>query len=98
MSDDLVKELRFWNGGHKSDDKMERAADRIEALEAANLKQSLITVDHLSRIEALEAALQSVLKYQLTDETWIELGLDPKIIRADFDAARAALAGEKKDE
>lgn len=35
MTDDLVKELRFWNGGHKSDEKMEKAADRIEKLEAA---------------------------------------------------------------
>ena len=35
MTDDLVKELRFWNGGYKSDEKMKRAADRIEKLEAA---------------------------------------------------------------
>jgi hypothetical protein len=35
MSDDLVKELRFWNGGHKSDEKMAKAANRIEQLEAA---------------------------------------------------------------
>ena len=35
MSDDLVKELRFWNGGFKSDEKMKRAADRIEKLEEA---------------------------------------------------------------
>jgi hypothetical protein len=35
MTDDLVKELRFWNGGYKSDEKMKRAADRIEELEAA---------------------------------------------------------------
>ena len=35
MTDDLVKELRFWNGGYKSDEKMKRAADRIEQLEAA---------------------------------------------------------------
>ena len=38
MNDDLVKELRFWNGGHKSDEKMKRAADRIEKLEAALLE------------------------------------------------------------
>jgi benzoyl-CoA reductase/2-hydroxyglutaryl-CoA dehydratase subunit BcrC/BadD/HgdB len=35
MTSDLVKELRFWNGGYKSDEKMKRAADRIEKLEAA---------------------------------------------------------------
>ena len=35
MSDDLVKDLRFWNGGIGSDKKMRRAADRIEQLEAA---------------------------------------------------------------
>ena len=35
MTDDLVKELRFWNGGYKSDEKMAKAADRIEELEAA---------------------------------------------------------------
>jgi len=35
MTDDLVKKLRFWNGGYKSDEKMKRAADRIEKLEAA---------------------------------------------------------------
>ena len=35
MSADLVKDLRFWNGGINSDKKMRRAADRIEQLEAA---------------------------------------------------------------
>ena len=35
MSNDLVKDLRFWNGGIDSDKKMRRAADRIEQLEAA---------------------------------------------------------------
>ena len=35
MTDDLVKELRFWNGSYKSDEKMKRAADRIEKLEEA---------------------------------------------------------------
>ena len=46
------------------------------------------------RIEKLEAALRSVLQYQLTDETWIKLGLDPKKIRAEFDTARKALEGK----
>jgi hypothetical protein len=35
MSDDLVKDLRFWNGGIDSDKKMQKAAARIEQLEAA---------------------------------------------------------------
>jgi len=35
MTDDLVKELRFWNGGYKSDEKMAKAANRIEKLEDA---------------------------------------------------------------
>ena len=35
MSDNLVKDLRFWNGGIDSDKKMQKAADRIEKLETA---------------------------------------------------------------
>jgi len=35
MSDDLVKDLRFWNGGIDSDKRMRKAAGRIEQLEAA---------------------------------------------------------------
>ena len=38
-------------------------ANRIEKLEAANLKQSLIMVGHLSRIEQLETALQAIIRY-----------------------------------
>ena len=37
------------------------ASDHIEKLEAANLKQSLIMVGHLSRIEELEAALRDMM-------------------------------------
>ena len=47
-----------------------------------------------SRIEKLEAALRSILQYQLTNETWVKLGFDPKTIRAEFDAARKALDAE----
>ena len=47
------------------------------------------------RIVKLEAALRSVLRYQLTDETWGMLGFDPKKIRAEFDAARNALEGKE---
>jgi len=66
MSDDLVKRLRDTaiSGGYDiyglHCDLEREAADRIEKLEAANLKQSLITVDHLSRIEKLKAALRSI--------------------------------------
>ena len=66
MSDDLVKRLRSLGSAGPgrisflaSEDAM-KAASRIEKLEAANLKQSLITVDHLSRIEQLEAALRKI--------------------------------------
>ena len=65
MTDDLKSRLRKLEGGdkygstvwHRNPDGPE-AVDLIEKLEAANLKQSLITVDHLSRIEKLEAALR----------------------------------------
>ena len=36
------------------------AADRIEQLEAANLKAALIKVDDMARIEQLEAALREI--------------------------------------
>jgi len=41
-------------------DRLETAADRIEKLEAANLKQSCIKVDDQMRIEKLEAALRVI--------------------------------------
>ena len=80
-------------------------SDRIEKLEALveqsrDDNSSLIDSfdkDFLrqeARIEKLEAALRSVLQYQLTDETWVKLGFDPKTIRAEFDAARKALDAE----
>jgi hypothetical protein len=46
------------------------------------------------RIEKLEAALASVLRFDLTDETWVKLGFDPLFIRDAFDAARKALEGK----
>ena len=64
---DLVKRLREVGG--MSDDGATRwyinpdgpeAADRIEKLEAANLKQSCIKVDDQMRIEKLEAALREI--------------------------------------
>ena len=107
MTDDLVKRLRDevnkTYGAHPCG-LMNEAANRIEALEAANLKQSLITVDHLSRIEALEAALQKISDVgdndipkptgNLSQEAaslWVCLAMCVNV-------ARAALAGEKKDD
>jgi len=40
-----------------------KAADRIEQLEAANLKASLIKVDDMARIEKLETAIDDLLQY-----------------------------------
>ena len=47
-----------------------------------------------SRIEKLEAALASVLCFDLTDETWVKLGFDPLFIRDAFDAAIKTLNAE----
>jgi len=62
MTDDLVKRLRNdWTpiyGGCVGT--MFEAADYIEKLEAANLKQSCIKVDDTARIEKLEAALRNI--------------------------------------
>jgi hypothetical protein len=62
MSDDLVKRLRGWHDMPADAwfTTMETAADRIEKLEAANLKQSCIKVDDQMRIEKLEAALREI--------------------------------------
>jgi hypothetical protein len=46
------------------------------------------------RIEKLEAALASVLRFDLTDETWVKLGFDPLFIRDAFDADRKTLEGK----
>jgi small-conductance mechanosensitive channel len=67
MSDDIVKLLQqvgegAYVGAVSKDRKTAREASaRIKQLEAANLQQSLITVDHLSRIEKLEAALRQIV-------------------------------------
>ena len=57
MSDDFVGRMSHFHSRNGLLDR-EKLTDRIEKLEAANLKASLITVDHLSRIEKLEAALR----------------------------------------
>ena len=69
MSNDLVKRLRDKVEASRiyDDDEelLDEAADLIEQLETANLKQSLITVDHLSRIETLEAALKKIAQHDM---------------------------------
>ena len=50
--------------------------------------------DAADRIEKLEAALASVLRFDLTDETWVKLGFDPLFIRDAFDAAVKTLNAE----
>ena len=104
MTDDLVTWLRRTEDELYGATRCREAADLIEKLEAANLKQSLITVDHLSRIEALEAALQKISDVgdndipkptgNLSQEAaslWVCLAMCVNV-------ARAALAGEKKDD
>ena len=61
MTDDLVKRPRteMWDHEYKI---QKEAADRIEKLEAANLKQSCIKVDDQMRIDALEGLLRFLLK------------------------------------
>jgi len=64
MSDDLVKRLRVraeFTGPYSA--LWDEAADRIEQLEAANLKASLIKLDDELRIEQLEAAIDDLLQY-----------------------------------
>ena len=97
MTDDLVKELRFWNGGHMSKEKMTKAADRIEQLEYGNKDWHHICdryddeVERLSdRIEQLESALRAIIVHCEIPE--------PPNAEALKLFARAALAGEKKDD
>jgi hypothetical protein len=67
MTDDLVKRLREYPLRE-----CREAADRIEKLEAANLKQSCIKVDDQMRIEKLEAALEDMAQY-ISRADWMQL-------------------------
>lgn len=94
MTDDLVKRLREWPGKRGTGPlscTMDEAADRIEHLESINLSQSLITVDHLSRIEQLEAALFDIIGI-LEDPTGGQHVFDMRFASG---IARVVLAGEK---
>ena len=75
MSDDLVKRLRQWDCGESTWGLLESAADRIEKLEAANLKQSCIKVDDQMRIEKLEAAIEDMAQY-ISRADWMQLKKD----------------------
>jgi hypothetical protein len=63
MSDDLVKDLRFWNGGIDSDKKMQKAADRIEKLEAA--LREIVAMDTPSTNTKAKAAMVSIARKAL---------------------------------
>lgn len=71
MSDDLVKQITVYlsNGGLFNPEMMDHdkvrnllmdCRDRIEHLEAINLKAACIKSEDVARIEQLEAALQSI--------------------------------------
>lgn len=87
MSDDLVKELRWYNSNSDASKKMHRAADRIEKLEAALWKCA--NQHHVIWLLAVkeQKGETTVSPYALAQITW-----------SANEAARAALAGEKKDE
>lgn len=105
MGFDIVKDLResakdtFYDP-LKSE--LNAAADRIELLQEANLKQSLVMVGHLVRIEQLEAALNNCVNvlacFERPDFYQIERTspIKPYALGA-LDVARAALE-EKKDD
>ena len=44
---------------------IDRLKNRIEQLEAANLKAALIKVDDMARIEQLEAALEKIAQHDM---------------------------------
>ena len=98
MTDDLVKRLRvcaaFDPDQAEAADRIEKDAQHIDEMYALIAAMNADHTASKTRIEKLEAALRSVLRYQLTDETWGMLGFDPKTIRAEFDAARNALEGK----
>ena len=99
MSDDLVKRLRQL--GDRTGlmfvdyDTTIEAADRIEKLEAANLKQSCIKVDDQMRIEKLEAVIKDDALRLAAYHLWCAMkGCAPS--SSDLIAARKILEG--KDE
>ena len=92
MSDDLVKRLRVCAA---FDPDQAEAADRIEKLEAANLKQSCIKIDDQMRIEKLEAVIKDDALWLAAYHLWCAMkGCAPS--SSDLIAARKILEG--KDE
>jgi len=86
MTDDLVTRLR---DKYASPQDIAQAADRIEKLEAANLRQSCIKVDDEMRIEKLERALAHIY-------AWYPISVSGPIqtIHEIRDYARKALEGK----
>ena len=73
MSDDLVKRIdSLMVLLNMEREKSLSLGKHIEKLEAANLKQSLITVDDMARIEKLETALRHCInalrQYEMGDD------------------------------
>jgi hypothetical protein len=89
MSDDLVKRLRDLND-HMNTFILDEAADRIEQLEAANLKASLIKVDDMARIEKLEAALRLIAQNNYGLQGMMEDGTDTPEAKAEYYAGQVS--------
>ena len=90
MSDDLVKRLRVCAA---FDPDQAEAADRIEKLEAANLKQSCIKIDDQMRIEKLEAVIKDDALWLAAYHLWCAMkGCAPS--SSDLIAARKTLEGK----
>ena len=90
MSDDLVKRLRVCAA---FDPDQAEAADRIEKLEAANLKQSCIKIDDQMRIEKLEAVIKDDALWLAAYHLWCAMkGCAPA--SSDLIAARKILEGK----
>ena len=94
---DLIKDLRFWNGGIDSDKKMQKAAERIEHLEREleQEKQSREVAAEKAwkfadRIKKLEAALWKIVVREHQAE------IVSKLAEELSDIARKALEGKNE--
>ena len=72
MSDDLLKELRWYNSNSDASNKMHKAADRIEKLERDVLKYSSAVADAQMRNEELDRALNRIIDRWETQKARIE--------------------------
>lgn len=108
MTDDLVKELRWYNSNSDASKKMHRAADRIEQLEKneenwqrmyreAVIQKEMIFRHQYDRIEQLEAALREIAAGYETGWSTSTMGnmLDvAEILSERINIARKALEGK----